>query len=173
VRGQRPDERLTILDLLLLVVGIAVGLWLFADGIRSTPAGEDRAAGIVVAVLGGLSVVGPPLLLWRRHRLRARLRLGELLWLCHGTASWLLWPPIIAHRIQGRPAGDTMAAICYFYGTPLMAVYVTTSLLAGGWIRPRRGRRRPWRESFGLLLALAWACTGLYILSIIYRKDLR
>jgi hypothetical protein len=173
MRGQRPDGRPTILDLLLLVAGVAVGLWLFADGIRSTQAGEERAAGFVVAVLGGLSVVGPPLLLWRRHRLRARLRLGEVLWFCQGTASWLLWPPIVAHRIRGGPDGGSMAAICYFYGTPLMAVYVTTSLLAGGWIRPRRGRRRPWRESFGLLLALAWACTGLYILSIIYREDLR
>jgi hypothetical protein len=173
VRGQRPDRRLTILDLLLLIVGVAVGLWLFADGIRSSQAGEERAAAIVVAVLGGLSVVGPPLLLWRRYRIRARLRLGELLWFCQGTASWLLWPPIVAHRIRGGPGGDSMAAICYFYGTPLMALFVTTSLLAGGWIHPRRGRhRRPWREVFGLLLALAWACTGLYILSVIYRKDL-
>jgi hypothetical protein len=173
VPGQRPDKRLTIRDLLLLVVGVALGLWLFADRIRSVLAGDESAAWIVVAFLGGLSCVGPPLLLGRRHRLRARLRLGELLWFCQGTASWLLWPPIIAHRIRGRPAGDSMAAICYFYGTPLMAVYVTTSLLAGGWIRPRRGRRRPWRESFGLLLALAWACTGLYILSAIYREELR
>ncbi len=73
--------------------------------------------------------------------------------------------PVAAHRLRGGPGRGSMAATCYFYGTPLMAVFVTTSLLAGGWIRPRRGRRRPGREVFGLLVALAWACTGLYILS--------
>ena len=64
------------------------------------------------------------------------------------------------------------AGVCYFYGTPLMAVYVALALLAGGWIRPRRRRRRPlpWRERFGIVLGLAWACTGLYVLSWIYSQ---
>jgi hypothetical protein len=88
-------------------------------------------------------------------------------------ASWLLWPPLVVQRLQGKDT-QSVAGICYFYGTPLMALYVTISLLAGGWLGPRRWRgRRSWRETFGLLLALAWACTGLYILSIIYRKDFR
>ena len=53
----------------------------------------------------------------------------------------------------------------------MMALFVTIGLLSGGWLGRRRGRRRRGREAFGLLLGLAWACTGLYILSIIYRKD--
>jgi hypothetical protein len=68
-----------------------------------------------------------------------------------------------------------MATVCYFYGTPLMALYVTIALLAGGWLRrPRRRRRarRSWTETFGLLLGLVWACTGLYVLATIYHGDL-
>ena len=31
--------------------------------------------------------------------------------------------------------------------------------------------RRSWQETFGLLLGLVWACTGLYIISLFYRQD--
>jgi hypothetical protein len=98
-----------------------------------------------------------------------------MLWFCQGTASWLLWPPVVILRMQGKGADRMMAPICYFYGTPLMALYVAITLLAGGWLRrPRPGQRsrRPWTETFGLILALVWACTGLYLLAFIYRSDL-
>jgi hypothetical protein len=54
-----------------------------------------------------------------------------------------------------------------------MAVYVTAALLAGGWLGKRRRRRlrRSWREQFGLLLGLCWACTGFYVLYVLYRED--
>jgi hypothetical protein len=108
-----------------------------------------------------------------------------LLWFAHGTAAWLLWPPIIiGRRSSGRgqnpPIVDPSAAeICFFYGTPLMAVYVTASLLAGGWLRRRpRGTRRPpapmpWRERFGRVLGMGWAVLGLYVLSMIYGSKFR
>jgi hypothetical protein len=55
-----------------------------------------------------------------------------------------------------------------------MAVYVTLALIAGGHLRRRRRRRiyRSWQETFGLLLGLAWACTGLYLISVFYRNDI-
>jgi len=56
----------------------------------------------------------------------------------------------------------------------LMAVYVVAALLAGGWLRRGRRRRfarRSWRERFGLLLGLAWACTGAYVLFLLYSDD--
>jgi hypothetical protein len=55
-----------------------------------------------------------------------------------------------------------------------MAIYVTVALLAGGWLRRGRRRRwRSWREQFGLLLGLAWACTGLYVMYLFYGEPLR
>jgi hypothetical protein len=174
---RRFPLRLTILDLLILTAGVAVGFGLIADNLKagSTDTGEAVLM-ILTFSLGGLSLAGPPLLLWRRYRSGwKRLRLGELFWFCQGTASWLLWPPVVYVRVRGKQQmGDSMSAVCYFYGTPLMALYIVLTLLAGGWLgrrRRRARRRRSWTEVFGLLLGLAWACTGLYVLSILYRKD--
>ncbi|WP_169973083.1 hypothetical protein [Tautonia rosea] len=181
---RRP--RPTIGELMIVVagigVGLAVGLPIFRD---ETSLGESFVV-LGGAVLGGASLVGVPLLLWERRRGRhRRFRSGTLLWFAHGTAAWLLWPPIIVGRRssargQSPPIVDPSAAeICFFYGTPLMAVYVTASLLAGGWLRRRRRgtRRSPapmhWRERFGLLLGMGWAVIGLYVLSMIYRSQFR
>jgi hypothetical protein len=74
------------------------------------------------------------------------------------------------------------ATICFAYGTPLMALYVTIALLLGGGFRRRRRRRlfqgravrqRSWMETFGLVLGLLWAGTGLYVLALIYFDDFR
>jgi hypothetical protein len=175
--GRRIIRNLTILDLLIVTAGAAVGVWLIADWIKAgLPDTEEAVLMILAFSLGGLSLAGPPLLLWRRYLSGGRrLRLGELFWFCQGTASWLLWPPVIYVRMQDKKQiADSMSAICYFYGTPLMALYIVLTLLAGGWLgrRRRRPRRRhSWTEVFGLLLGLAWACTGLYVLSMLYRKD--
>ncbi len=160
------SDRLTIGVVMLLIAGVALGLWLA----RPMEGLENRGLDLLVFVLGGFSLVGPPLLL-----LTAKRRpwgAGRFLWFAHGTAAWLLWPPVIYLRTRGV-AGNSMSAACFFYGTPLMAVCVTLTLLAGGYLmRSRRRRiRRSWQETFGLLLGLVWACTGLYWISLFYRDD--
>jgi hypothetical protein len=174
LRRDRPH----LLDLMAMIAGLAVGLWIVLPDLRpGSPHGigwiDDAVMLVSVMVLGGLSVVGPPLLLAPRRRARDRgpWQAGKLLWFATGTSAWLLWPPIVVKRLQGQGLGNTETGVCFAYGTPLMAVYVVASLLAGGWLRKSRRRRirRSWRETFGLLLGLAWACTGLYILVNLYR----
>lgn len=163
-----------ILELMLLIAAAGFGLWLVLPDLREgTPGMPDLVLLPIVAVLGGFSLVGPPLLLWRRRRDARPWRAGRVLWFTQGMASWLLWPPVVYNRFQGRKFGDTTSGPCYYYGTPLVAIYVTSALIAGGWLGRRRRRSRPldWRDRFGLILALAWACTGLYILSVYYRDD--
>ena len=171
-------DRMSLGVLMLLIAGAALGFWLALDVLktRGQPNGpvEDWTTAwdfAFVFILGGLSLVGPALLL-----LTARKRpwgAGRFLWFVEGTAAWLLWPPAIYHRIAVPGDQHPMSALCFFYGTPPMALYVTLTLLAGGHLtRVRRRKiRRSWQETFGLLLGLAWACTGLYIISLFYRQD--
>jgi hypothetical protein len=169
---------------MLLIAGAALGLWLVLDQLREAlgaPGGLANVdsgswALVFIFVLGGLSLVGVPHLL-----LTARRRpwgAGRILWFSSGTAAWLLWPPVVYHRFLGtgeQLGPKTMSGACFLYGTPLMAVYVTAALLAGGFFRRSRRRtlRRSWQEVFGLLLGLLWACTGLYFIAMFYMEDLR
>jgi hypothetical protein len=177
-------QRLGIGMLMALIAGLSVGLWLATSPANNGggPGPEKWRMQILLwaaFLLGGLSLVGPPWLLAESRRRRAGppWGAGKMLWFSSGTASWLLWPPIIVKRVRGVPAGmnndGTMSAVCYVYGTPLMALYVTLALLAGGWLGKRRRKRlaRSWSETFGLILGLAWACTGLYVLELLYESD--
>lgn len=169
--------------MMLIVAGVGVGLWVAMPSLRDGPDLDDQVILWAGAVLGGASMVGVPLLLWGRRKGTIRhFGPGRLLWFAQGTAAWLLWPPIVVGR-RSRPPGPpivdpSVPEICYFYGTPLMAVYVTAALLAGGSLRRRargarlRRSRSSWQERFGLLLGLGWAVTGLYVLSLIYRSRL-
>lgn len=189
-RRVRPGERFTVGVALVLIASLALGLFLFLPDIREGP--RSDVVLFLVAFLAGPSFVGVPWLLY--HRLRSgrhrRWGAGRVLWFAHGTAAWLLWPPVVRRRlttvVPGQvPAIDPDAAkICYFYGTPLMGLYVVIALYAGGWLR--RSRRRsaragspllrrhlPWPERFGLGLGLAWALVGVYVLYLIYVGGLR
>lgn len=175
-RPARRVDRPRLFELMAMIAGLAVGLWLVVPDLRSPNQGgitplADLILIVAVAVLGGLAVVGPPLLLWERRRNRRPWAAGRLLWFATGTSAWLLWPPVITKRLDGSGFGNSETGVCFAYGTPLMALYVVASLLAGRHLsRGRRRRiRRSWRETFGLLLGLAWACTGLYLLVGLYR----
>ena len=171
-------ESLSLWELMLLVAGIAFSLWLTREVL------QDQAGGgpvfdvplvirVAATILGGLSVVSVPLLLWRRRTRPFPWGPGKTSWFAQGAACWLLWPPVVYRRVLGESI-DSMSYVCWLYGTPLMGLYVTVALLAGGWLG-RRGRRRArhsWREQFGLLLMCLWACTGLYILYLIQGEEL-
>jgi len=173
-------DRLSIGLFMLLIAGAAFGLWLVLGQLRAARSVQGDQGGEspwllgLVFVLGGVSLIGVPLLL-----ITARRRpwgAGRILWFSSGTAAWLLWPPVAYHRVLGTVAGpgpQDMSGVCFFYGTPLMAVYVSLALLAGGSFRRSRRRRlrRSWQETFGLLLGLLWACTGFYFITLFYRTD--
>ncbi len=180
-RGDVRRDRFSIAQMLIMVAGIAAAFWVMRPLMLVEYDGEDGGPiqmvpvflRFFIVILGGISLVGVPLLLLRRRRDRTRWGPGQMAWFAHGTASWLLWPPILTWQLSDKSDGP-WSAVCWLWGTPLMGIYVTAALLAGGWLR-RRGRhglRRNWSERFGLLLACAWACTGLYLLSLLYWVDM-
>jgi hypothetical protein len=175
-RRDRAD-RLSIGVIMLLIAGSALGFWLVLDQMRLPP-DQVREVGppwllAAIFVLGGFSLLGVPLLLWTARR--KSWGAGRFLWFTSGTAAWLLWPPVVYHRVAGTgaPGQNSMSGLCFFYGTPLMAVYVTFALLAKGAFRrsQRRRLRRSQQELFGLLLGLLWACMGLYLIGLFYFTD--
>ena len=167
---------------MLLIAGMALGLSLIVDESRSPTLPVDAEPHFgALGLHRGASPYSSSgeCRSWRRHFCCSVARdvLGdrdEFYGSAQGTASWLLWPPVLYHRIaHGGRLGETTSGVCYFYGTPLMAIYMTSALLAGGHLRrgKRRLRDRSWEEKFGLFLGTAWACTGLYFLVIFYRQD--
>ncbi len=180
-----PGRRMHLGEMMLLIVGVALGFWIIMPPTDRGPmlgAMEGGPLPWTSMLLGGVSLMGPVLILlerWRRRRRKVSpepWEAGRLLWFCSGTAAWLLWPPIVYQRVaKGRGFGEASSAMCFAYGTPLMALYVVAALLAGGWLRRSRRRRirRSWQERFGLILGLLWACTGLYVLAMLYAEDLR
>ncbi|MDP6718280.1 MAG: hypothetical protein QGF59_06490 [Pirellulaceae bacterium] len=180
-RGHVRRDRFGIAQMLILVTGIAIAFWVMRPLLLQEYDGADGDPiqmvpvflRVVIVILGGISLVGVPLLLFRRRRDRTRWGPGKMAWFSHGTASWLLWPPILFWQLSGK-SDWPWSAVCWLWGTPLMGIYVTASLLTGGWLRRRgrRGLRRDWSERFGLLVACGWACTGLYLLYLLSSIDL-
>ena len=179
-------DRFRLFEGMILIAGVAVGIWLFGEEFQKLLQGQEsnpdpflgRWDALVyvagVALLGGASAAGVPMLLAERWKRPPRpWDSGRFSWFTQGISAWLLWPPLIYHKAKGDGLGGDYAGPCYFYGTPLMAVYITASLTAGGRLRRSRRRRLrlSWRERFGLFLGLAWACLGLYFLAMIYRRD--
>lgn len=109
------ESRLSIGVAMLLVAGATVGIWLALGELRSRNVGggpDDYFAKVIfvfVFVLGGLALVGVPLLLWTARR--RPWAAGRLLWFAHGTAAWLLWPPIVYQRVEGKTAGSMSAIL--------------------------------------------------------------
>jgi len=89
---------------MLQIAGAALGLWLVIPWLRAREWEVGNRPDVhwwlfsLVFVLGGFSLLGPPLLLvTARNR---RWGVGRLLWFAYGTAAWVLWPPIIYNRIN-------------------------------------------------------------------------
>jgi hypothetical protein len=171
-------RRISLSELMVLIAGLAVGIWIAMPKDEGQKVlGEPGGILLVALPLGGLSIVGLPLLLTERFRRDRRLitfGAGRLLWFAQGMASCLLWPPII-YLLVRRGSTNSTTLICYFYVTPLASLFLLPALVAGGWFRGRRRRRirSSWRERFGIYLTLAWAALGLYVLGNLYLEDFK
>src|SRR5437763_17215063 len=117
-----PADRLTVAMVMLLIAGAALGFSMIVDELRSADLNAQRdarvgpwdyiASLVAVFVLGGLSLVGPPLLLLRRTR--RPWGGGRIVWFAQGTSPSLVWPPVEYHRVvHGDGRGPPTSGLRY------------------------------------------------------------
>ena len=169
--GERRD-RLTILRLLLLTAGVAVGIVFFAP--RFTEANTTDAEqwrGLACSVIIGLSLPAP-LFCVRRPGSGRAIGAGGLFALTVGLGSLLMLPPsVVAVLADGEPKG--MPATCLYYCLPLVGLwYLLATLLSGHVGRHLFRPDTPWTERYGFLLVLVLAPLGVWVLVDIYRDVL-
>jgi hypothetical protein len=179
---------------MVLIAGAAIGIWIAIVEFRSfrwegmahnwcEESPLDSTASVAGFFLCGVSLMGPPLVLSLARR-RPWGAGGRILWFAYGIAAYVLCPPAVYYHYQNsgvlisdvldwtapsRADGGSVLLWC----VPLMSLFVPASLIFGGWLRRSRRRRmwRSWQGVFGMLLTLAWALLGLYILVKAWRND--
>jgi hypothetical protein len=161
-------DRLTISRLMVLTAGICLSLALVAPrNFQVWPATVDPYRQMYSTLLVGLSLPGL-IYCWPRH-VRARQRLGSLLWLSLALGAWLLLPPAaVAPLVRGQELGNNMAVSCMYLLFPLMSVWLLLAGWLGGSLWPSVRASALWRERFGIWLGLAWCLQGLWILGEMY-----
>src|SRR5262245_33715789 len=102
--GSGSREQLTIRDGMILIAGIAFGLWLFHDELKferllSEPDGDAWLA-TASAVFGGVTLAATPLIVFDRLRGGRRWRSGALNWLALGLGCWSFAPALVIVRLN-------------------------------------------------------------------------
>ncbi len=169
-----PRQQLGLREAMILIAGVAVGLWLFADRIKQLPSNDlDDWLVVLVAVLGGVSLAGAPVLLIDRSKHRRRWRSGAFMWFAVSVGCWGLAPAIALVRLKPVPPPmappGTMASVCFVYTLPLMALFLLGACGVAG--RPAAGWRRCrgwWPEWLGMWMLVGWSAVGVYVLVRIY-----
>lgn len=161
-RPKNNIDRLTIRRLLILIAGIGAGL---AIGTPQPFEGGnvDHWRGLLTVIVMGLSMTGPVFVLADR---RTPLRWGGLFWFAQGLGVWLLVPPIVVERFKSGIRLSPL--VCLMYVLPLMGLWFALAALATGQYSKRRLRRLPWRERFGVLLAMLWTPPGVWVMVEFY-----
>ncbi len=171
-----PRDRLTILRLLILTAGVAVGIVFFAPGYDGEEAWDnEKWRALATAVLIGLALPAP-LFCARRPQSETKLGAGGLFALTAGLGSLLMLPAAViewAGRTSPTAGADGMPATCLYYCLPLVGLWYLLAALVSGYVgRSLFAPETPWTERYGILLALLFSPLGVWALVDIYRDVL-
>ncbi|MBX7075426.1 MAG: hypothetical protein K1X71_19965 [Pirellulales bacterium] len=164
-----PD-RLTMLRLLAMVTGVAVGIFLFYPRPESTAQAQPLDwFSFCFATLAGATLV-ESLFVARRLYARHRLGVGGYITLALGIGIWLLLPVAVVERLT---TGE-QAVSCLVYVLPLGALWMFVAALITAGLNPRRllAHSPAWTDRCGILLAMLWSPLGAWFLFWLYQDFL-
>jgi hypothetical protein len=108
----RPHQNLTIRDALLLITGIAAAFGMFAPQFKDfTISNFHDWLDALCVLLGGLSLVGVPLLLWQRRKDPRLWSPGCLFWFATGVTILFALSVLLVHQFRipkGTPPQELM-----------------------------------------------------------------
>jgi hypothetical protein len=167
---QVPPRRdaLTILRILLLTAGVAVGIKVF---IPEDVDGWTAWRTLFNAAVIGLSLPAPLFVMGAVRRVQGPLGPGSLFAMAMGGGALLLLPPPVIVMFSSH---KTASPACVYYIMPQVALWFLLAALLTGQINRRLFDRRqtPWTERYGYFLALLWSPLGIFHLVRYYRQAL-
>ena len=164
-------DGLTILRILMLTGGVAVGIMVFVPDKHKELQEVEAWRAVANAVVIGLSLPAPLFVMAAARRSAGLLGPGSLFAMGMGTGSLLLLPPpLIAAYLDG----ESTAPACLYYLMPQAALwFLLGAVLARQITRGLFDRiRTPWTERYGYFLALLWSPLGVFHLVNFYREAL-
>ena len=165
----RPARRdaLTILRILLLTGGVAVGITVFGPE-RDAIFREWKL--LANAAVIGLSLPAPLIVMAAARRGQA-IGHASLLAMTLGCGALLLLPPAALGAILSH---NSTGPMCLYYVMPQVALWFLLAALLTGQINRRLFDRlkTPWIERYGYFLALLWSPLGILHLVNFYREAL-
>ncbi len=169
--ADHPPHRdtLTIGRFLLLTAGVAVGLGVFYPEEETGRLLEvDRLLGLYNAILIGLAIPAPLMIIGQRRRAGPPIGPGGIFALMTGLGSLLMLPPVLVQRLVGG-SPQNVSLFCLFYTLPLVSVwYLAAALIAGKLGRDLFARSTAWTERYGFFLAALWTPMGVWWLIRFY-----
>ena len=165
--ARRSGDRLTILQVMLLTVGVAAGMTIANSAdLDFEDFNLERSRALAVATMMGLSLVAGLLTLRRRFRGYA-LNVGGVMNLAVGWAIVLLGPALLLELFRAEE--DVPSMFLFVYMVPLLPLWgVLAGFVTHRIDRRRLGTASPWSERLGLYLALLWALLGVWVLVDLY-----
>jgi hypothetical protein len=168
-RAMADADRFTIPRALLLLAGMAIGIAVFdPQVVEFDPSQLDHWQMLHAAVLAGVGITYFPLIARRAFRGHP-IELGGFFLLTLGVCAWSLLLPALADRNQPNGIRVTPTAwIVWIWSLLALSMLMAALAMVRGDVR-RPFRSPSWSDRLGIVLAMAWAPQGAWVVWAVYR----
>ncbi|MBX7075425.1 MAG: hypothetical protein K1X71_19960 [Pirellulales bacterium] len=161
-------DRFAFLKVLLIIAGMAIGIAIFdPQVVEFDPSQLDHWQMLHAAVLAGVGITYFPLIARRAFRGHP-IELGGFFLLTLGVCAWSLLLPALADRNQPNGIRVTPTAwIVWIWSLLALSMLLAALAIVRGDVR-RLFHSPSWSDRLGIILALAWAPQGAWVVWAVY-----